>query len=180
MSARILLNEGPARGQKRAKHLPPQARRARQFPLRAPLAFRLCSAHLRCVTPSVTLRIFPTHGQRSAERDLPGARGSDDQTNQLNQWRDDAIVGRTHSGRFVSRTSPANRGFSCTSARRALAELHSERARTATRNSIAGRDRQEMGEDAARRLGRIIGLARPNIGAPLEGEGRSAADALIN
>ena len=40
------------------------------------------------------------------------ARGFDDQTNQLNQWRGDAIAGRTHSGRFVSRTSPANRGFS--------------------------------------------------------------------
>jgi hypothetical protein len=29
-----------------------------------------CSAHLRCVIPAVTLRIFPTHGERSAERGL--------------------------------------------------------------------------------------------------------------
>ena len=81
-----------------------------------------------------------------AQKGILGRRARlDDQTNQLNQWRGDAIAGRTHSGRFVSRTSPANHGFSCTSARRALAELHSERARTATLISIAGRDRQEMG-----------------------------------
>jgi hypothetical protein len=29
-----------------------------------------CSAHLRRGIPAVTLRIFPTHGQRSAEKGL--------------------------------------------------------------------------------------------------------------
>ena len=62
--------------------------------------------------------------------------------------------------------------------------------------SATGGDRQEMGEDGvlpnparsrcsrpslpARRLGRIGGLARPNIGAPLEGEALGAAGGLMN
>ena len=65
-----LLDEAPACGQQE----PSITRRNRgeqaQFPLRAPLAFPPCSAHLRCVTPAVTLRVFPTHSQRSAERGL--------------------------------------------------------------------------------------------------------------
>ena len=64
-----LLDEAPAHGQQE----PSITRRNRgeqaQFPLRAPLAFPPCSAHLRCVTPAV-LRVFPTHGQRSAEMGL--------------------------------------------------------------------------------------------------------------
>jgi hypothetical protein len=71
-----LLDEAPACGQQE----PSITRRNRgeqaQFPLRAPLAFPPCSAHLGCVTPAVTLRIFPTHGQRSAERDLGQARAA--------------------------------------------------------------------------------------------------------
>ena len=165
---------------KRAKHLPPQARRARQFPLRAPLAFRLSSAHLRCVTPSVTLRIFPTHGQRSAERDLPRRaplRRPDEPTETVARRRNRGAnplrplrkPDFSSEPRVLMHKRAASLGRTPFGAR---ADRHAD--------SIAGPDRQEMGEDAARRLGRIIGLARPNIGAPLEGEGRSAADALIN
>ena len=129
-----LLDEGRARGQQE----PNVTRRNRgeqaQFPLRAPLAFRsVLGAPQMCDPNGHPPHLSDTWRAKRRKGSWLGGRGSDDQTNQLNQWRGGAIAGQTHSGRFVSRTSPANHGFSCTSARRALAELHSERARTATR-----------------------------------------------
>ena len=79
-----LLDEGPARGQQE----PSITRRNRgeqaQFPLRAPSAFASVLGAPQLCDPAV-LRVFPTHIPSEAQKgSWPGARGPDDQTNQLN------------------------------------------------------------------------------------------------
>jgi hypothetical protein len=121
---------------KRAKHLPPGPRRAGVVPASGShwlstvlgAAFRLTpsrqpphrfdqSAAARRLSTAESFRdqraLEPfTWPAKRRKGSWPAGRGSGDQTNQLNQWRGDAIAGRTHSGRFVSRTSPANCAFS--------------------------------------------------------------------
>jgi hypothetical protein len=93
-----LLDEAPACGQQE----PSITRRNRgeqaQFPLRAALAFRsvLGAPHMCDPSrhPPHLCDAWPAKRRRGS---WVGARGSDDPTNQLNQWRGDAIAGRANS-----------------------------------------------------------------------------------
>ena len=124
-----LFDEGPARGQQE----PSITRRNRgeqaQFPLRSALAFRsVLGAPQMCDPSRHPPHLSDAWPAKRRKGSWLSARGFDDQTNQLNQWRGDAIAGRTHSGRELGRTPFGTRE-----------DRHAD--------SIAGRDRQEMGED---------------------------------
>ena len=74
MSARSCSTKGPLVDNKsQASRAATEASR-RNSRFGPPWLSAPCSAHLRRVTLAVTLRIFPTHGQRSAERGSAGAK----------------------------------------------------------------------------------------------------------